>query len=690
MSKADDKFLEAKAPHTRGFDVRPGSLDREAGTVEVIASTGARVRRSGWLDEYEEELVISDTTVDLTRFVTVGPVLDNHSAWGSVLNVLGIVERAWIEDGKLMAKLRFDMADPVAAEVFGKIERGILRAVSLGYDAAYERIRAKDRDDGGDVDLYRSTRLEPYEVSVVTMPADAAATFRSAPESRKKYPITTRTREPEESTMSERQTETQPSTAPTQAPDSRETLKAGLQRVATVRQQLRALALPEDQAEALVIAHDDDLKLRSAMLTLVEERQRATGAQTIAPTVKVEMGRTSEEKHGDLLGGALLSRALQVSTRAKLEAHNARAAREGLEVIKAPTDPEMIRAARKPLLMLCEDFLVSRGINTSRMSPNDIASAAISYRSGVGGLHTTTDFSGLLANTANKILQVGYAEVTSPWRELIGRRNDRPDFKQFSIYRRSAAPNLEIVNEHGEVKTAKYLESGPLTGQLKTAGIQVGMTRQMIVNDDLDAFAEQTLGLGDSAMRFEDDTVIVDLLLGNPTLGDSVAFFATGRGNLATDVGTPDLNALVHVAGLFAKMTETVGKAGNNAGTTTRKISQDVGGFLAGFAEAVAINQLLRPEGYVPTAGTSAIPDFMRGLNAYRDARLQVEATAPDVWFGFSAQRRAIAYGFLAGETGPRLSQMEAAGTDGVVFKLIHDFYAAVADPTAMVRVPIS
>jgi hypothetical protein len=184
MERRDDR-LEAQAPHLRELDVRPGSLDREKGTVEVIASTGARVRRMGFSSDYDEELTMNEAAVDLTRLRSVGPVLDNHSAYGSVLNTLGIVEDARVEDRKLVARLRFDLADQRASEVFGKIERGILRAVSLGYDATYERIRAKDRDDGiNDVDLFRSTRLEPYEVSVVSMPADAAATFRSAADSR--------------------------------------------------------------------------------------------------------------------------------------------------------------------------------------------------------------------------------------------------------------------------------------------------------------------------------------------------------------------------------------------------------------------------------------------------------------------------------------------------------------------------
>ena len=572
--------------------------------------------------------------------------------------------------------------------MFRKIGAGILRAVSIGYDAEYERVRAKDRDDGVARDLYRTKRLEPYEVSVVMMPADVGAVVRSAPHgATRRYVV----RSTEEKTMT-----TQGSPAPEKpsaediAKISKEAQRRAFERAASTRSLLRSLALDEAKAEDLVQAHDEDLALRSAVLGLAEERQKNQNIGGAGAAVRVDVGRSVEEKTGELIGNALTARSFIGIEQRRIDLHNERAKSDGLEVLARPKDEDAIKYGRKRLIDIADDFLRSRNIDTRRMSPNEIAGHALGYRSGGGALATTADFSAILGTVANKMLWLGYAEVTSPWRELIGRRIDRPDFKQFQIFRRSAAPDLEVVNEHGEVKRASYNVPTALVGQLATAGIEVGFTRQMLINDDLDAFNQQSLGLGDAAMRFEDDTVITTLLHGNPTLNDNVAVFAAGRGNLSTDTGTPDLTAINVVANLFAKMTETVKKAGNNAGTTTRKIHQDVGGFLGAFTEAVTINQILRPENYAPTTAAVGLPDYLRGLNAYREARLAVESASPDNWYGFSASRKAIAYGYLSGENGPRLSQFAATGTDGVVFQLLHDWYGAVADPYAIVRVPKS
>lgn len=697
MSKthADTEYLDLPV-QTRAAEVVPSSLDAERRTVEVVASTGATVRRSGWMGDYDEQLVISEQTVDLQRLARVGPVLDNHNSYGSVAGVLGVVERAWIENGQILASLKFDTS-PEADEVFRKIGAGILRAVSLGYDAEYERTRAKDRDDGGERDLYQSKRLEPYEISVVMMPADAGAVVRSAPTgATRRYAVRSREEMMPMSTQQQPQQPNQATAEETRAAEAKIAKAAqarAFERAASTRTLLRSLALDESKAEELVQAHDEDDALRSAVLDMKIRAQESANARLPGhgQVVTVDVGRSHEEKVAELIGGGIMHRACD-SAWGRVVAYNERAKdpRAGLDRIDVPTDPDVIKAGRKRLIDLAEDFLRSRGVDTKRMGNNDIALTALHWRS--GGLATTSDFSALLSNVANKMLVMAYSEVQSAWRETIGERSDRPDFKQFSIFRRSGAPDLEVVNEHGEVKRASYHVPTPMVGQLGTAGIEVGFTRQMLINDDLDAFNQASLGLGESVTRFEDRSVLIDLLYNNPTLNDLVPFFAAGRGNLSTDTGAPDLTAIIEVSALLNTMTETIKKAGNNAGTTTRKHSQRLGGFLAAFKEATTINQILNEARYAPAAASNALPDHLRGIVAYDEPLLRDPTdggvASPDVWFGFSANRRSISYGNLAGETGPRLRRMDAAGTDGTVFQLIYDWYSAVRDPYAIIRVP--
>lgn len=675
---------------TRAMEIRSSSWNEDEWSFEAVVSTGAIVRRRGWLgDEWDEELIVDPKSIDLGDLNTGAPVLDTHRGSGSVRSALGTHDRAWVEKGLLIAKMRLSQrTDPVTGkrELEGlahDIRTGIVSKVSSGY----QPLEVREQKRSGEVPLVQVTRWKPFETSMCLIPLDGGGRLRAETDAPQFTCAVLR---------AEDSNDMDPKNAPVAppAPAAPVVDAADIERRAFAAATTRALEIRDagqrfgmDERALNEIIADPTVTVDQAKVRIFDFR-----AKEEKPTdgKRIEMGRAGEDKLGELIGSALTARSFIGIEQRRIDLHNERAKSDGLDVLARPKDDDAIKYGRKRLIDIADDFLRSRNIDTKRMTPNEIAGHALGYRSGGGALATTADFSAILGNVANKMLWLGYAEVTSPWRELIGRRIDRPDFKQFSIFRRSAAPDLEVVNEHGEIKRASYNVPTALVGQLATAGIEVGFTRQMLINDDLDAFNQQSLGLGDAAMRFEDDTVITTLLHDNPTLNDSVAVFDAARGNLSSDGGAPDLPAINEVARLFAKMTETVKKAGNNAGTTTRKIHQDVGGFLGAFTEAVSINQILRPENYNPTTAAVGLPDYLRGLNAYREARLAIESASPDVWYGFSANRKAIAYGYLSGENGPRLSQFAATGTDGVVFQLLHDWYGAWADPYAMVRVPKS
>jgi hypothetical protein len=67
-------------------------------------------------------------------------------------------------------------------------------------------------------------------------------------------------------------------------------------------------------------------------------------------------------------------------------------------------------------------------------------------------------------------------------------------------------------------------------------------------------------------------------------------------------------------------------------------------------------------------------------LRAFFDARLQIEASGPDVFFGFSSIRRAIAYGYLQGEGGPVVIGYDEPRADSRVFHCRDVFAFRVID----------
>lgn len=154
---------------TRRGTLAPSSLDPEGMTVEAIISTFADVQRPGFVER------LDPAGLDASRLVGA-PVLDGHSQ-GSVKSVIGVVESFRMEGRALVAVIRLSAA-PDAASTVLKIKEGVLRNVSIGYVVPVWA-EATDQTTGKRVKTARAFQIR--EVSVVSVPADPGATFRSIP-----------------------------------------------------------------------------------------------------------------------------------------------------------------------------------------------------------------------------------------------------------------------------------------------------------------------------------------------------------------------------------------------------------------------------------------------------------------------------------------------------------------------------
>lgn len=202
--------------------VQPSTLNQEARTVEVVASTGAAVRRYDWRRgvEYDEILDISRDSMRLERLQSGGaPFLESHNQW-DVDAVIGTITDVRIANGELRTTIRFHETER-AEELFQRVRRDELPNVSVGYRTwSLEREYPEGADE---VEVRRATDWEPYEVSLVSIGADADAGTRAAqPETN---PCTFRTAIPApataERTMPEQPENTPQSTDPTPSEGAR-------------------------------------------------------------------------------------------------------------------------------------------------------------------------------------------------------------------------------------------------------------------------------------------------------------------------------------------------------------------------------------------------------------------------------------------------------------------------------------
>jgi HK97 family phage major capsid protein/HK97 family phage prohead protease len=137
------------------------NVDKEKRTLELSFSSEVEVKRYGMVEILDH----SNGAVDLSRLNNGGPLLFNHD----LDKVIGVIERAYLDGtGKGRALVRFSKRED-AEEVWQDIQDGILKNVSVGY--RINEIKLKEsRDDGSDV--YLVTKWEPYEISIVSAPAD--------------------------------------------------------------------------------------------------------------------------------------------------------------------------------------------------------------------------------------------------------------------------------------------------------------------------------------------------------------------------------------------------------------------------------------------------------------------------------------------------------------------------------------
>lgn len=167
-------------------------------------------------------------------------------------------------------------------------------------------------------------------------------------------------------------------------------------------------------------------------------------------------------------------------------------------------------------------FAEGAGISTRGMSSDENL-----HRS----THSTSDFALTVSNVAGKSMMQSYQLAASPLKRLA-RSRTLSNFKTATSIRHGELGRLEEVAENGEITATTRTEQGEEL-RLKTYARQIGVSRQLLVDDDLGLFNDLTSAFGESAAATEAD-LLVETLVANGSLKDGAPVFDASRGNLAT------------------------------------------------------------------------------------------------------------------------------------------------------------
>jgi hypothetical protein len=609
---------------------QPATLNEDTRTVELVWSTGAKVRRYDWWEDryYDEELSLDAAHVRLDRLNAGAPLLKDHRA--SLDNIIGVVERAWLQDGEGRALVRFDAREE-AAQIMASVKDGILRNISVGYSVRkYEVIKEE-----GAVDVYRATDWEPAELSFVAIPADAAAQVRSAPESdapRTECVFINRAQpaNPKEPSMGDQEN---PAGTPVEINADQVRAEATAAERARMSE-ISALCQRHNAPLADKLINDGATVEQARAAVLEHLAARDTAAPTRSPMGHIETVRDEADTRRAAVENALLHRA--APGRHRLEA--------GREF------------RGMSLLEIGRSLLEANGISTRGMDKLQLAQRA---------MHGTSDFPAILANVANNTLRAAYEAAPQTYRPF-SRQATAPDFKQIQRSQVGDAPSLKKVNEHGEF-TYGTIGEGKETYQLATYGRIIAITRQTIINDDLGAFTDMPAKFGRAAADLESD-IVWGIITGNPAMADGVALFHADHGNLAAAAAALDIAPLGLARTAMRKQTSLDGRVIN---VTPR--------FLLVPAALEVKAQQYTSSAYVSAKSTDINP-FAGALVPIVEPRL--DAASATAWYlaADPAQIDTLEYCYLDGNEGVYIETRNGFEVDGMEIKARLDFAAKAID----------
>jgi phage head maturation protease len=477
----------------RSFSAAPSTLDKANRTVEVTAVSGYAPGqrhapdpsggRSVWIEELDPH------AVDLSAMVGL-PALRDHR--NSTESAIGVIADARREGEKIVATIRFD-GSASASELMDKIASRSVASVSVGYSVErYQKIETRAGKP-----VFRAAQWQPLELSFVPVPFDKGATVRSQ----------------KETAMSIENAVADGNTIAVNDNVGGVTMNR-----AAVNAEVRSIARAAGLSGAWADQHIDNETPVDAVRAAAFDELKKRSAQTIN-TATIQVGVSHDDPN-------MMVRAMSDALACKL---NSSIKPEG----------RAVQYMDYSMLDMVRDLAFARGENIGRSRA--AVADAIFTRS-----VSTSDLPIALSNAANKALAPAYRLADPSFTKWCATRQVA-DFKPATQVRISEFPEMrELAAEGAEVEYATIGESSE-TIKAKSFSLGFKMTRQLLINDDLNAVGDYLRDAGASIARSQNKRAYEMLQsnsAGGPTLGDGLSVFHTTHTNKSASGSAIDIDSV--------------------------------------------------------------------------------------------------------------------------------------------------
>lgn len=293
------------------------------------------------------------------------------------------------------------------------------------------------------------------------------------------------------------------------------------------------------------------------------------------------------------------------------------------------------------------------------------------------GQHSTSDFATILANVANKAMLRGYEEAGETF-QVWTAKGTLADFRPQSRVDLNLFDALAEVPEGAEYTYGTIGDRG-VTIQLATYGRMFAVTRQVIINDDLDAISKVPMRMGRAAIRTIGNLVYLQLT-SPPTMPSGDPLFHANHGNLAAPGSAPSTASLDAARTAMRVQTDPDGKA---ASLNIRPRYAIVPAALEGTMSVVLESEFDSDD------GEKHLRNSVRNMaEVVSEGRLDVNS--PKEWFlaADPAAYDTIEVAYLDGVDRPYLETRDGWSVDGVEMKVRIDAGVKALDHRGLYKNP--
>ncbi|WP_345849340.1 ClpP-like prohead protease/major capsid protein fusion protein, partial [Shewanella algae] len=308
------------------------------------------------------------------------------------------------------------------------------------------------------------------------------------------------------------------------------------------------------------------------------------------------------------------------------------------------------------LLELARASLTDRGISVAGYDKMGMVGLAFT--------HSSSDFGNILLDVSNKSVLMGWEQAEESF-ERIAYKGQLGDFKVARRIGLNEFGSLRQVREGAEYKHITTSDHGQSIA-LATYGEIFSITRQTIVNDDMDMLTRVPMMMGAAGKGTIGD-LFWAVLTSNAKMGDGKALFHADHGNLGS--GAPSVEALS--AGRKNMRLQKSG--GRNLNIRTEFV-------LCPVALEDTFNQIIKSTSVKGTDANSGVANPVKDMaEVIGEPRLD-DHSAVEWYLAAGQGRDTIEVAYLDGIDKPYIEQLQGFNIDGIATKVRIDAGVAARD----------